>query len=65
MPKADEDWKLLGNFTGKEKQGEQRFIVEKPEYARYLKVSLMTHYGKEFFCTLSQIKYVLALCVSS
>lgn len=56
LPTEDEAWKELGVFSAKEKQGEQRFTVEKPEYARYLRFDILSHHGKEFFCTLSQIK---------
>lgn len=56
LPKEGEEWGHLGNFTAAAKLGEQRFSVEKPVYARYLKFILLSHYGNEFYCTLSQIK---------
>lgn len=56
---GDEDsdgWMELGTFQAKEKAGEQRFQVDPPRYARYLKVRLLSHWSREFYCTLSQIK---------
>lgn len=49
-------WQELGTFQARERAGEQRFEVEPPRYARYLKVRLLSHWGNEFYCTLSQIK---------
>lgn len=57
-PREDDEWKELGKFTAKEKGGEQRFELANPVYARYLLFRFLTHYGNEFYCTLSQIKYV-------
>jgi hypothetical protein len=56
-PREDQ-WKELGNFTARVKQGEQRFEMAdgmKP-IVRYLKFRFLSHYGNEFYCTLSQIK---------
>lgn len=49
-------WQELGTFQARERAGEQRFEVSPPRYARYLKVRFLTHWSKEFYCTLSQIK---------
>jgi len=51
-----EGWLELGTFQAREKTGEQRFVVDPPRYARYLKVRLVSHWSREFYCTLSQIK---------
>ena len=56
---GDEDsegWLELGSFEARQKTGEQRFVVDPPRYARYLKVRLVSHWNREFYCTLSQIK---------
>jgi len=51
-----EGWLELGSFEARQKTGEQRFVVDPPRYARYLKVRLVSHWSREFYCTLSQIK---------
>lgn len=56
LPQTEDDWKLLGSFTAASKQGEQRFTVQDPQYARYLNFRFKTHWNNEFYCTLSQIK---------
>ncbi len=57
LDEGDEDgWMDLGTFQAREKAGEQRFPVDPPRYARYLKVRLLSHWSREFYCTLSQIK---------
>jgi hypothetical protein len=53
---AGAGWQELGTFQARERAGEQRFEVDPPRYARYLKVRFLTHWSKEFYCTLSQIK---------
>lgn len=53
----------LGTYTAENKLGEQQFALETRAWVRYLKIRFMTHYSKEFFCTLSQIKYVMVFAV--
>ncbi|XP_059297350.1 SUN domain-containing protein 4 [Lycium ferocissimum] len=46
-------WIKLGNFTaGNVRQG-QTFLLPEPKWVRYLKLDLLSHYGSEFYCTLS------------
>ncbi|EFJ28525.1 hypothetical protein SELMODRAFT_411386 [Selaginella moellendorffii] len=48
-----EEWKLLGRFEAKDVRIPQRFTLSVPEWARYLKLRYLSHYGTEFYCTLS------------
>ncbi|CAM9642486.1 unnamed protein product [Ectocarpus sp. 4 AP-2014] len=50
------EWLDLGTFTAKFAQGEQTFEIPQPAFARYLKVKFLSHYGDEFYCTVSQVK---------
>ncbi|KAJ6837206.1 uncharacterized protein M6B38_121695 [Iris pallida] len=49
-------WVKLGNFTAQNAKHAQRFTLPEPKWARYLKVNLLSHYGSEFYCTLSVVE---------
>jgi hypothetical protein len=52
------NWRDLGTFTASRKgptNGKQTFELQKPAWARYLKFQFLTHYGNEYYCTVSQI----------
>ncbi|GAX14740.1 hypothetical protein FisN_11Hh283 [Fistulifera solaris] len=52
------NWRDLGTFTASRKSptnGKQTFELQKPAWARYLKFQFLTHYGNEYYCTVSQI----------
>ncbi|KAL9273930.1 SUN domain-containing protein [Drosera capensis] len=49
-------WVSLGNFTAGSAKLAQRFTLPEPRWARYLKLHLLSHYGSEFYCTLSSIE---------
>ncbi|XP_031385727.1 SUN domain-containing protein 4-like [Punica granatum] len=51
-----ENWVKLGHFTAKKVKQSQRFTLKEPKWARYLKLDLLSHYGSEFYCTLSTVK---------
>lgn len=51
-----DDWVLLGNFTAGNVKHVQRFTLQEPKWARYLKLRFLSHYGSEFFCTLSTVE---------
>ncbi|CAJ1978199.1 unnamed protein product [Sphenostylis stenocarpa] len=46
-------WVFLGNFTASNVRHAQRFVLQEPKWVRYLKLNLQSHYGSEFYCTLS------------
>ncbi|KAK1287289.1 hypothetical protein QJS10_CPB19g00267 [Acorus calamus] len=46
----------VGNFTAANAKHAQRFTLQEPKWARYLKLNLLSHYGLEFYCTLSSIE---------
>ncbi|KAK8672138.1 hypothetical protein V6N13_110512 [Hibiscus sabdariffa] len=49
-------WTNLGNFTAANVKLAQRFVLQEPKWVRYLKLNLLSHYGSEFYCTLSVIE---------
>lgn len=51
-----DSWVKLGNFTAGNGKMPQRFSLPEPKWARYLKLNLLSHYGHEFYCTLSVLE---------
>lgn len=51
----EEDWvQLHGNFTASNRRDLQSFSIKNPKiWARYLKISFLSQYGKEHFCPIS------------
>ncbi|XP_047325690.1 SUN domain-containing protein 4-like [Impatiens glandulifera] len=48
-----DSWAKLGNYIAGNTKHAQRFVLEEPKWVRYLKLNILTHYGSEFYCTLS------------
>ncbi|ONM35962.1 SUN domain-containing protein 4 [Zea mays] len=51
-----ENWETLGRFTAANAKLAQNFTFLEPKWARYLKLNLVSHYGSEFYCTLSVLE---------
>ncbi|KAF8775161.1 hypothetical protein HU200_004559 [Digitaria exilis] len=51
-----ENWETLGRFTVPNAKHAQNFTFPEPKWARYLKLNLLSHYGSEFYCTLSMLE---------
>ncbi|KAG9144818.1 hypothetical protein Leryth_024198 [Lithospermum erythrorhizon] len=51
-----ETWNLLGHFVAANGKNVQCFELPEPKWLRYLKVRLISHYGSEFYCTLSVVE---------
>nr|DAD38945.1 TPA_asm: hypothetical protein HUJ06_013267 [Nelumbo nucifera] len=51
-----DSWDKLGNFTAGNVKHAQRFALQEPKWVRYLKLNLLSHYGSEFYCTLSFVE---------
>lgn len=51
-----DSWVKLGNFTAGNVKHAQRFVLPEPKWARYVKLNLLSHYGSEFYCTLSLLE---------
>lgn len=49
-------WEKLGNFSAGNVKHAQRFSLPEPKWVRYLKLNMLSHYGSEFYCTLSSIE---------
>ncbi|KAG9136699.1 hypothetical protein Leryth_004469 [Lithospermum erythrorhizon] len=49
-------WTKLGNFTAENVKQAQRFVLPEPKWIRYMKLNLLSHYGSEFYCTLSVLE---------
>lgn len=48
-----EAWIPLGNFTADNVKHAQRFTLSEPKWVRYMRLNFVSHYGSEFYCTLS------------
>lgn len=51
-----EAWSPLGKFVAANSKHAQTFKLPEPEWVRYLKLDLLSHYGSEFYCTLSVLE---------
>ncbi|XP_047161735.1 SUN domain-containing protein 4 [Vigna umbellata] len=51
-----DSWIFLGNFTASNVKQAQRFVLQEQKWVRYLKLNLQSHYGSEFYCTLSIVE---------
>ncbi|KAG5177841.1 UNC-like C-terminal-domain-containing protein, partial [Tribonema minus] len=51
-----DNWMDLGVFTAADAHGEQTFELPSPAFARYLKFKLLSHYGDDYYCTLSHVR---------
>lgn len=51
-----ETWYHLGSFVASNVKLAQNFKLPEPKWARYLKLDLLSHYGSEFYCTLSVLE---------
>ncbi|XP_052138338.1 SUN domain-containing protein 4 [Oryza glaberrima] len=51
-----DSWETLGRFTVANAKIAQNFTFPEPKWARYLKLNLLSHYGSEFYCTLSMLE---------
>lgn len=51
-----DNWVKLGNFSAENVKHAQRFALPEPKWTRYIKLILLSHYGSEFYCTLSLIE---------
>ncbi|XP_018460190.1 SUN domain-containing protein 4-like [Raphanus sativus] len=49
-------WVHLGSFTALNMKNEQNFTLVDPQWVRYLKMNFLSHYGSEFYCTLSLLE---------
>lgn len=51
-----DDWRFLGGFEADNVRHVQKFTLPEPKWIRTLKVRLLSHYGSEFYCTLSVLQ---------
>lgn len=51
-----EVWSPLGKFVATNVKQLQSFKLPEPKWVRYLKLNLLSHYGSEFYCTLSAVE---------
>ncbi|KAG9448248.1 hypothetical protein H6P81_014376 [Aristolochia fimbriata] len=51
-----EVWTSLGNFVAENVKHAQTFTLVEPKWVRYLRLNLRSHYGSEFYCTLSFVE---------
>ncbi|KAJ1335460.1 Sad1-like protein [Microdochium nivale] len=56
-PVRAEKWKVLGTFQARNARDIQPFLVEHPQdWARYIRVEILSHWGNEFYCPLSLLR---------
>lgn len=51
-----EEWVFLGRFEADNIRVTQTFKLNEPKWVRYLKVQMLSHYGSDFYCTLSVLE---------
>ncbi|KAF3324465.1 SUN domain-containing protein 2 [Carex littledalei] len=51
-----ENWELMGVFSAENVKHTQRFKLPVPKWTRYMRLNIISHYGSEFYCTLSYFK---------
>ncbi|GAP89638.1 putative sad1 unc domain-containing protein [Rosellinia necatrix] len=50
-------WKVLDTFQARNSRDIQPFLVENPQdWARYLRVEILSHYGNEYYCPVSLLR---------
>ncbi|KAH7037816.1 UNC-like C-terminal-domain-containing protein [Microdochium trichocladiopsis] len=56
-PVKQDKWKVLGTFQARNARDIQPFLVEHPQdWARYLRVEILSHWGNEYYCPLSLLR---------
>lgn len=50
------DWVLLGTFTAAEQRVLQSFELKQEGFGKFIKIELLSHYGKEHYCPLSIVR---------
>ncbi|CAM6101265.1 unnamed protein product [Calypogeia fissa] len=50
------DWISIGKFQAENVRHRQKFTIEDPKMVRHLMIKMLTHWGSEFFCTLSIVE---------
>uniref|UniRef100_A0A0N5AMJ0 SUN domain-containing protein n=1 Tax=Syphacia muris TaxID=451379 RepID=A0A0N5AMJ0_9BILA len=51
------DWISLGDFTAEDTRNIQRFQISSNHvYVKFIRLELLTHYGREHYCTLSLVR---------
>jgi len=56
-PVKEDKWKVLGTFQARNSRDIQPFLVENPQdWARYLRVEILSHYGNEYYCPVSLLR---------
>lgn len=56
-PAKLDKWKVLGEYVARNSRDIQPFLIENPQiWARYIRIEILSHYGKEFYCPLSLLR---------
>ncbi|AMD19539.1 HCL612Wp [Eremothecium sinecaudum] len=57
FPVPKNGWKILGEFEAENSRDLQKFKIANPMiWARYLRVEILEHYGKNFYCPISVVR---------
>ena len=52
--KKSDDWTLLGSFTAANERTVHSFPVKSDMFGKFIKVEVVSHYGKQHYCPISQ-----------
>lgn len=50
------DWKLLGQYTATDSRVLQAFDLKQVGFGKYIRIELLSHYGNEHYCPISEVK---------
>lgn len=50
------DWKLLGQYTASDSRVLQAFDLKQVGFGKYIRIELLSHYGNEHYCPISEVK---------
>ncbi|KAH7307525.1 hypothetical protein KP509_22G063700 [Ceratopteris richardii] len=51
-----DEWVSLGKFEAENNRASQIFRLKEPQWVRYLKLQMLSHYGSDFYCTMSMVE---------
>ncbi|KAI0127892.1 UNC-like C-terminal-domain-containing protein [Xylariales sp. AK1849] len=57
FPVKLDKWKVLGEYQARNSRDIQPFLIKNPQiWARYVRIEILGHYGKEYYCPISLIR---------
>eukprot|EP00794_Sanderia_malayensis_P005046 gene5046-5703_t len=50
------EWRLVGSFVARSERVIQSFDLQEKSYAKFVKIEMVSHFGKEHYCPLSLVR---------